>query len=373
MAIKLKHNHNEFEIDALLWDRDAYFINFENYWSRIVGSIGQQIAERTTNNWGNFNHVRTTAIKILGINPETLKSSDSAPIKILPFNTFPSLLTSALMELFKDKSREDLNDLFDSIVYNVRLESEKYTSDSIIKDNVQIISHIGNKAKQILITNDDETSNNLFIKNCNLETAFHKVHANINKEGLKSLFTNNSYLITDNPYLKKYYLKKKFNNVLLVNNLNELTIEESKTSETILVNIDGASRGNPGPAGIGIVFYKNREELNQISEFIGTQTNNFAEYTALIRALEACLDKGFNDIEIRSDSELVVKQINKIYKVKDADIKELYNRATSLIEQIPNVKIVHVRREENLKADKLANNALKKLTTDKGQRTTGNL
>ncbi|MBI2996100.1 MAG: ribonuclease HI family protein [Candidatus Melainabacteria bacterium] len=127
----------------------------------------------------------------------------------------------------------------------------------------------------------------------------------------------------------------------------------------ITINIDGASRGNPGPASIGIAFYKDKELIEEMSEHIGICTNNFAEYTALIRALETSLNKGFDTIEVRSDSELVVNQINKRYKVKDADIKELFDKANSLIEKFHSFKIIYVPREENLRADKLANKALK--------------
>ena len=164
--------------------------------------------------------------------------------------------------------------------------------------------------------------------------------------------------ITKNSFLKDSYSRRKLNNVLLLQNLKDIEIWFSK-KENIVIKIDGASKGNPGPSAIGIAIYKNNELTEEISEFIGNQTNNFAEYTALIRALEICLAKSYKNIEVNSDSELVVKQINKIYKVKDADIKELFDKANSLISKIPSFKITHVPREENLKADKLANNALK--------------
>ncbi|OGI08657.1 MAG: hypothetical protein A3I68_01125 [Candidatus Melainabacteria bacterium RIFCSPLOWO2_02_FULL_35_15] len=130
----------------------------------------------------------------------------------------------------------------------------------------------------------------------------------------------------------------------------------------ITVNIDGASKGNPGPSSVGIVFQKDKKLIKEVSEFIGNHTNNFAEYTALIRALEISLEYGFQDIEIKSDSELVVKQINKVYKVKDADIKDLFDKVNSLSEKLSSFKITHIPREENLRADKLANQALRTTT-----------
>jgi len=158
-------------------------------------------------------------------------------------------------------------------------------------------------------------------------------------------------------FLQNSYLARGIKNILLTDDLKMLSFSE--INDLIKINIDGASRGNPGPSGIGIVFYKNNEITHEVSEFIGEKTNNFAEYTALIKALEICIENNYENIEIRSDSELVVKQVNKIYKVKDADIKELFDKVINLIQKLNSVRIIHVPREENLKADKLANNAIK--------------
>ncbi|OGI18671.1 MAG: hypothetical protein A3B68_01410 [Candidatus Melainabacteria bacterium RIFCSPHIGHO2_02_FULL_34_12] len=135
----------------------------------------------------------------------------------------------------------------------------------------------------------------------------------------------------------------------------------------IEINVDGASRGNPGESAIGIVFTRDNKIIDEVSEYLGIHTNNYAEYTALIRALEISKQKEYKNIEIFSDSELVTKQINKIYKVKDADIKELFDKAQALIKGFNSFSIKHVLREENLKADKLANNALNKELSSKKQ------
>ncbi|MBI3590277.1 MAG: ribonuclease HI family protein [Candidatus Melainabacteria bacterium] len=239
-------------------------------------------------------------------------------------------------------------------------ESQQYLKDSITVNNLETIKQINKKAKQVLITNDSKENNDLFIKEAGLENCFHEVHAQTNKEQLVDfLKKDDSIFLTGNPFLVNSYLKRGIKNILTIEEIKLISFNKATDNELITINIDGASKGNPGPASIGMVFYKDKQIINEASEFIGIKTNNFAEYTALIRALEISLDKGFNNIMIKSDSELVVNQINKTYKVKDSDIKDLFDKAYSLIEKLNSFKIIHVPREENLKADKLANNALK--------------
>ncbi|GAB6184248.1 ribonuclease HI family protein [Thermodesulfovibrio hydrogeniphilus] len=119
---------------------------------------------------------------------------------------------------------------------------------------------------------------------------------------------------------------------------------------------DGASRGNPGDAGIGCLILYNGNEI-KISEYIGKTTNNVAEYTALIRGLEESLKAGITEIEIFSDSELLVLQLKGVYKVKNQKLIPLYMRVLELLNQFKKYQIVHVYREENTVADKLAKEA----------------
>lgn len=118
---------------------------------------------------------------------------------------------------------------------------------------------------------------------------------------------------------------------------------------------DGACRGNPGPAAIGASLEQDGIEIASISEAIGTQTNNFSEYTALIEGLKLAQAKGVTDLEVKADSELMIKQLNKIYKVKNANIKPLYEAAIAEARKFASVKFTHVRREFNKRADELAN------------------
>jgi ribonuclease HI len=122
---------------------------------------------------------------------------------------------------------------------------------------------------------------------------------------------------------------------------------------------DGGSRGNPGPAGCGAVLYNASGELvTEISEFIGEATNNQAEYKALIFALKEAKGRGAKEIALRLDSELIVKQLLGIYRVKHPNMKPLFEEVKALLSECSSVDIRHVPREENAAADALANAAM---------------
>src|SRR5262245_12964956 len=122
---------------------------------------------------------------------------------------------------------------------------------------------------------------------------------------------------------------------------------------------DGGSRGNPGPAGIGALLKDDGgTTVHTISEGIGVATNNVAEYTALIGILEKALELGYDEIEVRMDSELVVKQMMGAYKVKNEGLLPLFDQAKRLSLKFRTFRINHVRREFNKEADKLANAAM---------------
>ena len=122
----------------------------------------------------------------------------------------------------------------------------------------------------------------------------------------------------------------------------------------ITMYIDGAADLNSKTAGIGGVIYKDNEELFTFSEYLHDSTNNEAEYTALIRGLESLIELKLLNVQIYSDSELVVKQISGEYKVKNPRMQVLYQRATSLFSKLDKWSFFHVLRDKNKVADKLA-------------------
>jgi ribonuclease HI len=127
----------------------------------------------------------------------------------------------------------------------------------------------------------------------------------------------------------------------------------------LVANVDGGARGNPGPAGFGVVIEDEvGRPVAEVSEYLGRQTNNFAEYSGLLAALHYALRHGFKALKVVSDSELMVKQINGQYKVSSPTLKELYEQAVKLIDQLECFEIKHVLREKNREADRLANLAM---------------
>jgi ribonuclease HI len=124
------------------------------------------------------------------------------------------------------------------------------------------------------------------------------------------------------------------------------------------VNVDGGSRGNPGPAAIGAVVRQGEEVVAEISERIGEATNNVAEYRALLAGIALAGELGATELELVGDSELVVRQVRGEYKVKNAGIKPLHAETLAALSPFEEWTIEHVPREENYEADALVNQAL---------------
>ncbi|MCL6565865.1 MAG: reverse transcriptase-like protein [Acidobacteriia bacterium] len=123
--------------------------------------------------------------------------------------------------------------------------------------------------------------------------------------------------------------------------------------------LDGASRGNPGPAAYAVIFYRpDGSEWNKLAKPIGIRTNNEAEYYALIAALDFALAHGIRRLAVRSDSELLVRQMQRRYKVKQPRLRLLFEQAQRLARQLEYFSIEHIPREQNSAADALANQAL---------------
>ena len=134
---------------------------------------------------------------------------------------------------------------------------------------------------------------------------------------------------------------------------------ENPPEHYLIAHSDGSARGNPGPAGYGVVINdQSGRKVAHLSEYLGHQTNNFAEYQGLIAALEYAIEHGPKALKLISDSELLVRQIKGIYKVKNAVLQDLHGRAKELIAQLEWFSIGHALREQNTEADRLANEAM---------------
>jgi ribonuclease HI len=136
---------------------------------------------------------------------------------------------------------------------------------------------------------------------------------------------------------------------------------ENPPEHYLVAHSDGGARGNPGPAGYGVVIKdETGRKVAALSEYLGHQTNNFAEYQGLIAALEYAAQNGPKALKLISDSELLVRQIKGIYKVKNATLQDLHGRAKELIAKLDWFSIAHALREHNQEADDLANQAMDK-------------
>jgi probable phosphoglycerate mutase len=135
------------------------------------------------------------------------------------------------------------------------------------------------------------------------------------------------------------------------------------SAASIVAYCDGGSRGNPGPAGFGVYIQDSTGAvLGELSQYLGKRTNNFAEYSALLAALEFALAKGHRSLRVVSDSELMVKQIKGQYRVNSPELRPLYEEARRRIAELDHFQIQHVLREKNQHADRLANVAMDKGT-----------
>ncbi len=126
----------------------------------------------------------------------------------------------------------------------------------------------------------------------------------------------------------------------------------------LTIYTDGASRNNPGEAGAGVYILRDGEPFESIARYLGTTTNNIAEYTAAIIALEHAAKAGAKKVRLFADSELMVKQINGLYKVKNEGLKPLHTKVKGLIARIGSVEVQYIPRGQNKEADALANKAI---------------
>jgi ribonuclease HI len=156
------------------------------------------------------------------------------------------------------------------------------------------------------------------------------------------------------------------------NNYNTHILKIKKTSNPICpannykLHFDGCSKGNPGPSGIGAVLYNNNEEIWCDYKYIGVNcTNNEAEYQSLILGLEEAVSQNITKLSVYGDSQLVINQLNGVYKVKKDKLRPFYEKIHDLINHFEHIDFTHVYREENKRADALSNMALNGVACNK--------
>ena len=144
-----------------------------------------------------------------------------------------------------------------------------------------------------------------------------------------------------------------------MSNRRDVPIKDAVQLKQLSIYTDGASRGNPGESGAGIIIYNERGEVvKKVKKYLGTTTNNVAEYRALIIALEEAQQLEGDVLHLFSDSELMVRQLNGIYRIKDSKMKALASKATRLLSHFTRYSISAIERKKNKEADTLANLAI---------------
>jgi ribonuclease HI len=133
----------------------------------------------------------------------------------------------------------------------------------------------------------------------------------------------------------------------------------NKVAPAHTAHIDGGARGNPGPSGYGVVIHDpSGSKVAELSEYLGHHTNNYAEYQGLLAALRYAVEHGIKALKVVSDSELMVRQMKGIYKVKNPELRKLYEEGQPLVRKLDYFEIRHAMREQNVDADRLANEAM---------------
>lgn len=186
---------------------------------------------------------------------------------------------------------------------------------------------------------------------------------------LISKYLDKEKLMKENPSVTKEMIDAILQDIIFANQRKEpddihqphhdTARHKQKDVTDLVIHTDGASRGNPGKAGIGVaIFDKNYHLLEELCKFIGESTNNVAEYQAMILAAQKAVAYNARKVTFKTDSELLVRQLNGAYRVKSQNILPLYHELTILLGKIPEWKIQHVRREGNVCADALANQGI---------------
>jgi ribonuclease HI len=144
----------------------------------------------------------------------------------------------------------------------------------------------------------------------------------------------------------------------LADMLRSVTDTGKKIPSTAVLSVDGAARGNPGQAGAGMVLETVDGSTHRFGEYLGEATNNVAEYKALLLGVQKASQLGVLELQVRSDSELIVKQLNGLYRVKNPQLQELYFSTIKAISSFEKITFTHIPREENKEADRMANLAI---------------
>ncbi|MDJ0625722.1 MAG: HAD-IA family hydrolase [Candidatus Caenarcaniphilales bacterium] len=378
--------------ELIIFDKDGTLIDFKSVWLNMAAARAQRLADSLSSNSAELFNWRNRFLRALGINPETGDISLDGPIVNLSFESqsycLATLLHSLEPDLYTWKKALELTN--ESIDWALK-QNDPATMSSEIPGAFDFIKQLSKCSVKLALITSDSTENanktlvRFGVRECfqavvGSDTQFPKPSSRAIISVCKSLGVdiNRAIMIGDAPNDIK--MAKGANIPVIcveglasrvellehgadavVDSLDDLEFQSQKeVAKKLILRTDGASRGNPGQASIGYVISDSQENsVHRYGRPIGSQTNNYAEYTALIYGLEKVVSMQPESLTIELDSDLIVKQVQKKYRVKDQTLIQLYKKVERLLLDLNcNWDIKHIPRADNHEADALCNKAL---------------
>lgn len=387
-------------IKGIILDKDGVFVDFRKLWERVIVYRAQLIAENSLEAWDHFEKVRANAMKVMGLDPGTEEFDPYSPGACMPKETVKISLASSLYTYLHDlNANYTWKEAFDSVETSfakVESEFDFIAVSEPIDAVVEKINEFYNKGYKLAVLTSDIEANAIgALDKFAIRDKFLFVQAGKHKTpelfkdvcrrmGLKP---EETIMVGDTPgelraakscgafavgvlsgvvnQANKQILDAEAD--LVINSLAELTVADSiqkannginNNMKEVVLFSDGASRGNPGEASVGVVLEEAGKEVATISKTLGVATNNYAEYQAMVEGLQKALELGYTKVVANADSELMIKQLNGEYKVKSENVRPLFAKVKELEAQFELIQYNHIKRDLNKRADKLANMAL---------------
>ncbi len=385
------------DCELIVFDKDGTIIDFKSIWLNMAAGRAVWLANKLSSNSSELFTWRERFLRAAGIEPQTGEISLAGPIVNLSFENQSYCLATLLHSLLPNKYPwEQALDLANQSIEEALHQNDPASLATAIEGAFEFIKEVAQSGIKLALITSDSTDNaertlerfgvrNLFccIKGSDILPAKPSPIALLNVCKQAGIDPSRTIVIGDAPNDVRMGNEANIP-VLCLEGLasaeqlmtigataafktwNDLSFKKNEIpiSEVLLLRTDGASRGNPGPAAIGFIILDSQgNQIYQLGKPIGKQTNNFAEYIALLEGLKKVLSFAPNELIIEMDSELIVKQIKGLYKVKDEKLKEIYTEVKALLANFKGKwQIRHIFRKENSGPDQLCNHALDQKT-----------
>jgi ribonuclease HI len=384
-------SHNDCEL--IVFDKDGTIIDFESVWLNMAAARAQWLADKLSSNSAELFTWRNRFLRAAGVEPESGRISLSGPIVNLSFENQSYCLATLLHTILPEKYswKQALEFTSQSIEWALH-HNDPAKLAAPIKGAFEFIKEIAQTNIKLALLTSDSTDNakrtlerfgvlDLFcvVQGSDINPAKPSPRALLKVCKQAGVDPSRTIVIGDAPNDVRMSLEANIPAICLeglatdqellelgasatFKTWSEISFKQKQTPpvEGLILRTDGASRGNPGQASIAyVIFDAKGNRLSGSGKPIGSQTNNYAEYSALIYGLKEVIKLKPEKLLIEIDSELIVKQVQKIYKVKDAVLQKLYAEVVDLLKLIDKKwKIKHIPRSNNHEADELCNKAL---------------